>query len=298
MDPAELRLKNFIQKEQFPYKSATGFVYDSGDYQGAMDLALEKIGYAELRKEQEEARAEGKLYGIGLASFTEVVGAGPHKDYDILGLKMNDGAELRIHPTGKAILKISVPDAGPGPRDDVRADRGRGDRHPARGHQGHARRHGQHAVRPGHLRVALDARRRARRPRWWRAGSARRRASSPRTCWRSPRRTSSTRPGKFSVKGAPDKVKTIQEVAFAAYTNFPEGMEAGLEGVLLLRPAEPDVPVRDLRRGGRGRPRHRRVEGAPDGGRRRLRRPDQPDDRRGADPRRAHRGLRRSRRWS
>ena len=79
-----------------------------------MNLALDKIGYAELRKEQEEARAQGKLYGIGLASFTEVVGAGPAKDYDILGIKMNDGAELRIHPTGKAILKLGVKSQGQG----------------------------------------------------------------------------------------------------------------------------------------------------------------------------------------
>ena len=76
MDPSELRLKNFIKKEQFPYESASGFTYDSGDYHGAMNLALEKIGYADLRREQEAARAEGKLYGIGLASFTEVVGPG------------------------------------------------------------------------------------------------------------------------------------------------------------------------------------------------------------------------------
>ena len=53
MDPSELRLKNFIKKEQFPYESASGLVYDSGDYHGAMNLALEKIGYAELRREQE-----------------------------------------------------------------------------------------------------------------------------------------------------------------------------------------------------------------------------------------------------
>ena len=52
-------------------------MYDSGDYHQAMNLALDKIGYAELRKEQEEARAQGKLYGVGIASFTEVVGAGP-----------------------------------------------------------------------------------------------------------------------------------------------------------------------------------------------------------------------------
>ena len=79
-----------------------------------MDKALEMIGYDELRKEQAARRAEGKLWGIGLASFTEVVGAGPHKDYDILGLKMNDGAELRIHPTGKAILKICSKTQGQG----------------------------------------------------------------------------------------------------------------------------------------------------------------------------------------
>src|SRR3990172_12914610 len=114
MDPAEFRRKNFIQPDQFPYTSATGFVYDSGDYETAMDKALGMIGYADLRKEQEAARAEGKLYGIGMASFTEVVGAGPHKDYDILGLKMNDGAERRIHPTGKAILKISSKTQGQG----------------------------------------------------------------------------------------------------------------------------------------------------------------------------------------
>src|SRR5205823_4440391 len=108
MEPSELRLKNFIRSDQFPYTSATGFVYDSGDYHRAMNMALEKIGYDELRREQREARDAGKLFGVGLASFTEVVGAGPSKDYDILGLKMFDSAELRIHPTGKAILKIGV----------------------------------------------------------------------------------------------------------------------------------------------------------------------------------------------
>ena len=114
MDPVDLRKKNFIEKEQFPYTSSTGFVYDSGDYHGAMDMALEMIGYDDLRKEQADARAQGKLFGIGVASFTEVVGAGPAKDYDIIGLKMNDGAELRIHPTGKAILKISCQTQGQG----------------------------------------------------------------------------------------------------------------------------------------------------------------------------------------
>ena len=79
-----------------------------------MELALEKLGYDELRREQAEAREEGRLLGIGLASFTEVVGAGPGKEYDIAGLRMFDSAELRVHPTGKAILKLGVRTQGQG----------------------------------------------------------------------------------------------------------------------------------------------------------------------------------------
>ena len=77
MDPAQLRMKNFIPKEKFPYKSALGWEYDSGDYEGALRKAMDKIGYAQLRKEQAEKRARGELMGIGISSFTEIVGAGP-----------------------------------------------------------------------------------------------------------------------------------------------------------------------------------------------------------------------------
>ena len=100
--------------EQFPYESPTGFVYDSGDYPTALRMALDEVGYEELRKEQVAARAEGKLMGIGIAHFTEAVGAGPSHTYDILGLKMIDSAELRVHPTGKAILKLGVKAQGQG----------------------------------------------------------------------------------------------------------------------------------------------------------------------------------------
>ena len=157
MDPVELRKKNFIQKDQFPYTSSTGFVYDSGDYQGAMDMALDMIGYDDLRKEQEEARAEGKLYGIG----ARVVHRG-RRGRPCEGLRHHRREDERrrraAHPSDRqGDPEDQLPDAGAGPRDDVRADRGRRARHPARGHQGHARRHGQHAVRAGHVRVALDA---------------------------------------------------------------------------------------------------------------------------------------------
>ena len=241
MDPADLRLKNFIEKDQFPYTSATGFVYDSGDYHAAMNLALEKVSYRELRKEQEEARARGELVGIGLASFTEIVGAGPHKDYDILGLKMNDGAELRIHPTGKAILKISVQTQGQGHEttfaqivaeelgiqpEDVKVMHGDTDNTPYG--------LGTYASRSTPVSGAATAMV-ARRVR----EKAARIAAHLLEVSEEDVEFSK---GRFSVKGAPDKVVTIQDAAFAAYTNFPDGMEAGLEGVYYYDPPNLTFP--------------------------------------------------------
>ena len=160
-----MRFKNFIQPEQFPYTTPTGFVYDSGDYPTALRKALDDVGYEELREEQAAARAEGRLIGIGIAHFTEAVGAGPSKKYDILGLKMIDSAELRVHPTGKAILKLGVKSQGQGHETTfaqiVADELGI----PVERHQGRRGRHRQHAVRARHVRVALDADRRARRPR-------------------------------------------------------------------------------------------------------------------------------------
>jgi carbon-monoxide dehydrogenase large subunit len=241
MDPADLRLKNFIEKDQFPYTSATGFVYDSGDYHAAMNLALEKVSYRELRKEQEDARARGELVGIGLASFTEVVGAGPHKDYDILGLKMSDGAELRIHPTGKAILKISVQTQGQGHEttfaqivaeelgiqpEDVKVMHGDTDNTPYG--------LGTYASRSTPVSGAATAMV-ARRVR----EKAARIAAHLLEVSEEDVEFSK---GRFSVKGAPDKVVTIQDAAFAAYTNFPDGMEPGLEGVYYYDPPNLTFP--------------------------------------------------------
>ena len=157
VDPIELRMRSFIKPEQFPYETTTGWTYDSGNYAETMKVAMDIAGYEDLRREQAEKRARGELMGIGVSFFTEGVGAGPRKHMDILGLAMNDGADLRVHPSGKAVVSHQRADPGPGPRDDVRADRGRGARHPARGRRGAPRRHRQVAVRPRHLRLALDA---------------------------------------------------------------------------------------------------------------------------------------------
>ena len=77
MDPAQLRLQNLLKPDQFPYKSKTGWVYDSGDYETTMRKAMDMIGYDALRAEQKEKRERGELMGIGMSFFTEAVGAGP-----------------------------------------------------------------------------------------------------------------------------------------------------------------------------------------------------------------------------
>jgi aerobic carbon-monoxide dehydrogenase large subunit len=241
MDPTEIRLKNFIQPDQFPYTSATGFEYDSGDYPRAMQVALDKLGYKELRKEQAEKRKKGELMGIGVASFTEVVGAGPGKHYDIAGLRMFDSAELRVHPTGKAILKLGVKSQGQGhettfaqivteelgiPAADIEVQEGDTDNTPyglgtyasrstpvggaatamvSRKLRDKAKKIAAHLLEASEADIEFDH-------------------------------------GKFFVRGSPSKSKTIQDVAFAAYTNLPDGLEAGLEGVTYYDPPNMTYP--------------------------------------------------------
>jgi carbon-monoxide dehydrogenase large subunit len=241
VDPAEFRGNNFIKPEQFPYKSATGFEYDSGDYKKAMDMALEKLGYDDLRREQEEARKEGKLIGIGLASFTEVVGAGPGAQYDIAGLRMNDGAELRIHPTGKAVLKLSVKSQGQGHEttfaqivaeelglqpEDIEVQEGDTDNTPYG--------LGTYASRSTPVSGAATAMVSRRvRNKAKKIAAHLLEASEEDLEWEG---------GRFVVKGAPEKTKTIQDVAFAAYTNMPQGLECGLEGVYYYDPPNMTFP--------------------------------------------------------
>jgi aerobic carbon-monoxide dehydrogenase large subunit len=241
VDPAEFRRTNFVKPDQFPYRSATGFEYDSGDYEKAMDLALEKLGYSELRREQEEARKEGKLIGVGLASFTEVVGAGKGSEYQIAGLRMNDGAELRIHPTGKAVLKLSVKSQGQGHEttfaqivaeelglqpEDVEVQEGDTDNTPYG--------LGTYASRSTPVSGAATAMVSRRiRAKAQKIAAHLLEASEDDLEWKD---------GRFSVKGAPERSTTIQDIAFAAYTNVPEGMEDGLEGVYYYDPPNMTYP--------------------------------------------------------
>ena len=103
MDPAELRRRNFIPAGEFPHAVPTGLVYDSGNYERALDKAMDVIGYSDLRKEQERLRREGKLIGIGISSYIEVSGLGPSRVVRStgFGLGLWESATVRVHPTGK-----------------------------------------------------------------------------------------------------------------------------------------------------------------------------------------------------
>ena len=240
VDPAELRRKNFIKSDQFPYVSATGFEYDSGDYEKALQLALDKIGYGDMAARRTEAAKRGKLLGVGLASFTEVVGAGPAKEFDIVGLKMFDSAELRVHPTGKAILKLGVKTQGQGhettfaqiianelglPPEDVLVQHGDTDNTPYG--------LGTYASRstPTAGAAAAIIARKLR-------DKAKKIAAHLLECAEDDLEWDDNQ---FKVKGT-DRSKTIQDIAFAAYTNHPEDVEAGLEGVHYYNPPNMTYP--------------------------------------------------------
>ena len=260
MDPAELRMKNFIPPEKFPYKSALGWEYDSGNYAGALQKAMDKIGYAELRKEQAEKRAKGELMGIGISSFTEIVGAGPSKHFDILGIKMFDSCEIRDPPHRQGDRPLRHQVAGPGARDDLRPDRRRG--------AGHSRprtcrsRRATPTPRPTASAPTPAARRRppARRGRWRRARSATRRRRSPPTCSRSTEDDLEWEVGKVLGQGRAAEVEDHpgDRLRRLHQPSAGDGGRAG--GGRLLRSAEPDLPLRQLHLRGRHRPRHGEVK--------------------------------------
>jgi carbon-monoxide dehydrogenase large subunit len=79
MDPAEIRLKNFVQPNEFPYATATGLSYGSGNYAAPLKEALSQVNYAALRREQQEARGAGRLMGIGISTYGEICARGPRR---------------------------------------------------------------------------------------------------------------------------------------------------------------------------------------------------------------------------
>jgi carbon-monoxide dehydrogenase large subunit len=243
VDPAQLRLKNFIRKEQFPYTTKTGWTYDSGDYETTMREALRISGYDELRREQAEKRARGEHMGIGVSFFTETVGAGPRAQMDIAGLGMADGAELRVHPTGKAVLRISVKTQGQGhettfaqivaeelgiPPEDVEVVHGDTDQTPFG-----LGTYGSRSTPVSGAATAMVARKVREKARLI-AGAAL--EVDPEDLeWEK---------GRWFVKGDPAHGQTIQELALASHgaLELPEGVEGHLDAEAVYNPPNLTYP--------------------------------------------------------
>ncbi|HEY1515414.1 MAG TPA: aerobic carbon-monoxide dehydrogenase large subunit [Solirubrobacteraceae bacterium] len=243
IDAAELRLANLIGPDQFPYECKTGWVYDSGDYERTLRKALEVADYPELRREQAAARARGELMGIGVGFFTEAVGAGPRKQMNILGLGMNDGAVLRVHPTGKAQLSISVQTQGQGhettfaqivaeelgiPPEDIDVVHGDTDVTPYG-----LGTYGSRSTPVSGAATAVVARKVRERARI--VAAAMLEASPDDLEWEK---------GRWFVTGDPEKGATIQEIAMAARgsVELPAGVEAGLDAETVYDPPNLTFP--------------------------------------------------------
>jgi aerobic carbon-monoxide dehydrogenase large subunit len=243
IDPAALRLANLIPAAKFPYQSKTGWVYDSGDYERTLRLALERAGYDDLRREQAAARERGELMGIGVSFFTEAVGAGPRKHMDILGLGMNDGAILRIYPTGKAQLGISVQTQGQGhettfaqivaeelgiPPEDVDVIHGDTDTTPYG-----LGTYGSRSTPVSGAATALAARKVRDRARL--VASAMLEVAPEDLAWQK---------GRWFVRGDPEQGATIQQIAMAARgsVDLPPGIESGLDAETVYDPPNLTFP--------------------------------------------------------
>jgi aerobic carbon-monoxide dehydrogenase large subunit len=243
MDPGQLRMQNLLRPEQFPYTCPTGWEYDSGDYPRALQLAMDIAGYDELRREQADKRARGEYMGIGISFFTEGVGAGPRAHMDILGLGMADGADLRIHPTGKAVLAISVQTQGQGHEttfaqivaqelglspDDVEVVHGDTDRTPFG-----LGTYGSRSTPVSGAATAVVARKVRDRARI--VAAAMLEVSPDDLEWAT---------GKWQVRGDPEQGRSLAEIAMAAHSalELPDGIEGHLDAETVYNPPNLTYP--------------------------------------------------------
>jgi len=243
MDPAELRLKNLLRPEQFPYTTPTGWEYDSGNYAETMRVAMDLAGYDELRAEQKAKRERGEYMGIGISFFTEGVGAGPRKHMDILGLGMADGCDLRVHPTGKAQVRLSVQTQGQGhettfaqivshelgiPPEDIEVIHGDTDNTPFG-----LGTYGSRSTPVSGAAAALVARRVKDKARLIAAAALE--CSPDDLEWEL---------GRWYVKGDPERGRTIQEIAMDAHgpLELPDGVEGHLDAQVVYNPPNLTYP--------------------------------------------------------
>ena len=238
-DPAEIRRKNFIPPDKFPYATAMGLTYDSGNYPATLDKALDKIGYEKLRKEQAQARRRGRLMGIGLSTYVELCGLGPSSVVTSTGFAggLWGASTVRLHPTGKATaytgghphgqgeettfaqivadeLGLSVADVEVVHGDTKLTPYGQGT-------------YGSRTTPVEGGSIALSARKVRDKARKIAAHLLEAREEDLEFA-----------DGKFTVKGSPKAAKTIQEIAWAAYMagNMPKDVEPVLDATTFYDP--------------------------------------------------------------
>ena len=116
LDPAEIRRRNFIPRDAYPFTSATGLVYDSGDYPKALEQALTLAGYDRLARERDEGRARGRLLGIGLACYTEYTGIGSetYRRRGMADVPGHEAARVEMAADGRVTCYVSFPSQGQG----------------------------------------------------------------------------------------------------------------------------------------------------------------------------------------
>ena len=240
MDPVEVRRRNFAQPSDFPLPVATGLAYDSGNYQAALDKALEMAGYEDLRAEQKRLREEGRYLGIGFSTYVEICAMGPSAALPAGGW---ESGTVRLDFTGKTTVLTGVSPHGQGeettfaqivsdelgvPIEDV------------------AVLHGDTAVVPNGIgtfgsrgiSVGGTAVYMATQKVKDKAEAI---AANVLEC---SAEDLEFEDGKFSVKGVPDKGITIQEVALQAHvaTKLPAGMEPGLQATSVFEPSNFTFP--------------------------------------------------------
>jgi carbon-monoxide dehydrogenase large subunit len=241
MDPAEIRMKNFIPSDEFPHSVPTGLSYDSGNYSVTLKKALEMVGYDEFRKEQARLRSEGKLLGIGLSSYVEVCGLGPSSVVRAtgFGLGLWESTTVRVHPGGKITVFSGACPQGQGEEttlaqiaaeelgvkfDDVEVIHGDTDKISFG-----MGTYGSRTTVVGGAAIAISCRKITDKAKKIAAHLIEAREEDV-----------ILEDGRFHVKGSKQPSKTLAEVAYAAYgagvNELPQGMEPGLESTTFYDP--------------------------------------------------------------
>lgn len=234
LDPVEVRRRNLVKPEEFPWKSASGLVYDCGQYEAGLDRALEMVDYKEFRDLQRRERSQGRYLGIGVSTFTETAGVGPSRTH------MNTGWEagtVRVEPSGEVTVLTGSSPHGQGletvfaqivadrlgvPIDDVTVLHG--DTIMVAAGMGTW---GSRSVAVGGSAVAVCADKVVDKAR-----------AIAGTLLEAAARDIVFQRGRFAIRGMPDRSVSLGEVATAAYLGqkLPEGMEPGLEAITAWDP--------------------------------------------------------------